>query len=396
MARTSKDAAEVGATVEESDKILAHAKELDDDARRELSDRLRYKAKEGHDIDPDEREEYSRLADQIDALITTPATPVSQPPIEDADPGEIEHDYFTEHLEDWINPVLTSGMPEPRQRGIFNDVYRWLCDYDLLRRDKVAVEVIKKLDEWDYNRREKLLLAELIEKRLIGKITPIPRGTVADNIEAETRAIGNRGHDDGAFDRDDGGARPHITHRRTASDRKQIGGKAYDLDGTRHSQKRRAELWGERDPVTGELKMLPKVRELTAEERTERRQRARRIEGMLPKPWPEIELPPPPAEKYRDRRPEDWKTMAKGDDALPDKYASRSPAVTEEQILRRAARAAERDAARDIKRQPEKEREAAEEAAMNEPAKLRGPAAESAYNSKGKLIDVDDDNDDNC
>jgi len=394
--------------VDDPDKILARAKKLpSDDARRELRDRLRYKSKEGHDIDPDEREEYSRLADRIDALITTPATPVSQPPIEDADPGEIGYDYLTEHLGDWINTVLTSGMPEPRQRGIFNDVYRWLCDYDLLRRDKVAVEVIKKLDEWDYNRREKLLLAELIEKRLIGKITPIPRGTVADNIEAETRAIGNRGHDDGAFDMDDGGARPHITRRRTASDRKRIGGKAYDLDGTRHSQKRRAELWGERHPVTGELKMLPKVRELTAKERIERRQRARRIakrlqqQGMLPKPWPAIKLPPPSAEKYRDYRPEDWKTMAKGDDALPDKYASRSPAVTEEQILRRASRAAERDTklawtTEEIKRQAEKAREAAEEAAMNEPAKLHGPSAESAYNRKGKLIDVDDDDDDNC
>jgi hypothetical protein len=118
---------------------------------------------------------------------------------------------------------------------------------------------------------------------------------------------------------------------------------------------------------------------------------------MLPKPPPEIELPPPPAEKYRDYRPEDWREMAKGDDPLPDKRISRSPAVTEEQILRRASRAAERDAARDIKRQPEKAREAAEEAAMNEPAKLRGPSTESAYNSKGKLIDVDDvDDDDDC
>src|SRR5262249_37730229 len=112
--------------MDDPDKILAHAKRLrDDDARRELRDRLRFKAQEGHDIDPDEREEYSRLADQIDALITTPATPVSQPLLEDADPDDIGADYWFEHLEDWINPVLTSGMPESRQRSIFNDVYRW-------------------------------------------------------------------------------------------------------------------------------------------------------------------------------------------------------------------------------------------------------------------------------
>src|SRR5262249_28335883 len=317
---------------------------------------------------------------------------------------DVGYDYFTGLLESWINPILTSGMPESRQRGIFNDVYRWLCDYDLLRRDKLAVELIKEIDQWDYNTREKFLLAELIEKRLIGKITPIPRGTVADNIKEETRAIGNRGYDDWTANVDDGGARPHITRRRTASDRKAIGGKPYDLDGARLSQKRRNAMWNERDPVTGERKPAPNVRELTVEEHIARRQRLKRIakrrRGMgVPEAPPVIKVSKPPAEKYRDYRPEDWQAMAKGDDALPDKHASQpSPAVTEEQILRRASRAAERDikpawTTREIERQAEKAREAAEEGEFHKPAKLTWDkvGTEDAYNRKGELTDIDDD-----
>src|SRR5262249_61132535 len=110
----------------------------------------------------------------------------------------------------------------------------------------------------------------------------------------------------------------HVTRRRTASDRKKIGGKDYDLDGTKLSQKRRNAVWPG----------APKVRLLTEQESLARHEWAERMRerGFLPKPKKQIELPPPPADKFRDHSPEDWRGMARDDKALPDQPTQPRPA----------------------------------------------------------------------
>jgi hypothetical protein len=409
----------------DADEILKRAKKLpNDDARRELRDRLRHEADERHDIDPDVRKEYRRIADEIDAIITTQAEPVTQPTLEDLNPNDVARDFDFEHTEDWIKPIFENKkITEAQRRGIFNDIYRWLCDFPLLKFDLHAKETIAKIHRWGYSAAEKLLLAEHLEKRLLNYIIPIPRGVVADNIKEENKPIGNRGNVDDAWGNgmDHGGARTHIPRRRTLNDKKKIGGKDYDLDGTKLSQKRRKAAWEGVRQIKGERKRLTpsKVRELTAEERDARQEKLERLRerGLLPpEEQPPIKIPDPPKDTHAKRTAKDWNEMARGDGELSEKRVNDPrPLLTEESIMRRAASAAKSDTVpaittHEIEKQARAAEEAAEEAEFNEPLvqwKLTGfnkdgtpqrrevkpGETEGAYKGN-KLIGVEDEDDD--
>ena len=208
--------------------LLDRAKRLpNDEARRQLANDLRLEARER---EFDERDAYFRLADQIDALCTTPdvAPPDAAQETEQSRIARVRTRLINA-LEDGddLGPIIDKlkAMVGPPSTGRPSSSEQKVLAMLLGVKDSQPAHFKEAID------------------RVIRNVIPRRCASNPDNIKGVNIAIGNRGHDDGDKpDRDSvDGARPHIARRRTAFDKKPVFGDDADLDhmkaGNRPDQK---------------------------------------------------------------------------------------------------------------------------------------------------------------
>jgi hypothetical protein len=360
------------------DEAIEQAKRLEnDEARRQLANNLRLEARE---LEFDERDERLRLADQIEAMCTTSDAPAIQQTPLAARPRTVEERYarygadimqdVCELHEELILPLvesLTTKKGKERLLSILATVYaEFSGEARSGKRDYRAAKIITELNEWAETPLEREALASHLEV-LLDNLTPIKRGVDPDRISARSRAIGNRGHDDGAVPSDGGGVRPHIARRRTALDRKATFGQDTQLNHIRPAKRSRAAAWaGVRriDPVTGKVLGAmegkpPKVQMMSLREPKPRpddawQDKLRAAHGGAR--W-----------KSAQRSDKDWEKIGSADDgSLPDEKLATVP--VSEKNLYGATKDHPKPAltVKEIARQAEEARAAAEEKAANE------------------------------
>jgi hypothetical protein len=217
---------------------LNAAEQLPDDKRREAAAALRHAAEHDPTLELDEREEKRWLADRIEAMCSTPApAPATQAaPVQASSEKTIGTSLATRFLNDLL---VTLGAGGERKADVRHDVWEQLCLMtDSMPDDKLREFLVELKNEIQITSakspREEAIFA------LLDEMIEIPEGgrrgiqpdVVPDN---PAKALGDRSKRTDDFG--DGGFMP----RKSASDRKDIGGRASALDHTKAGKKRRAE-----------------------------------------------------------------------------------------------------------------------------------------------------------